>query len=108
MTLVLNTEMRRTAMLAHIRGALMIEADRADLTPRLESLMDAGAELANKRAPGAPESVAREAVIRFVGYTFEIVAAPEFSHAGIFRRCGAASLLSPWTVRRAGAIKVST
>ena len=94
-------------MLAHIRGALMIEADRDDLTARLSSLMDTGAELVNKRAPGAPETVARESLIRFVGYAFELVAAPEFSHAGFFRRCGAASLLSPWTVRRAGAIKAT-
>ena len=103
----LNTDIRRTAMLTQIRNALMIEADRDDLTPRLSSLMDTAAELVNKRAPDAPASVAREALIRFVGYTFEIVADPADSHAGIFRRCGAASILAPWTVRRAGAIKAS-
>ena len=66
-------------------------------------------------APGAPSAIKNEAAIRFCGY----LAASDFGgvvseslgprsttwatgHADMFRRCGAASLLSPWRVRRAG------
>ena len=68
-------------------------------------------------APGAPQSARDEATIRFAGYlvqsnfgtirqetlgphTKEYVTA----HANAWRNCGAAMVLSPWRVRRAGAI----
>ena len=68
-------------------------------------------------APGAPQAVRDEAVIRFAGYmagadygalrgetigprSIEYVV----NHANAWRNCGAAGLLSPWKVRRAGVI----
>ena len=104
----LDTEEKREAMLTHIRNALIIEADRDDLNSRLNAAMDTGAEMVNRKAPDAPASVAREALIRFVGSLFESGVSVEVNHAGMFRRSGAASLLAPWIVRRAGAIKRST
>ena len=68
-------------------------------------------------APGAPQALKDEAVIRFAGY----LAGSDFggiakegigpkeveytvNHAAMFRNSGAAALLSRWRVRRAGTI----
>lgn len=67
--------------------------------------------------PGAPSDVQDEAAIRFAGYLAQaknigmrkvniggLDLEPVIDHAPAFRRCGAMALLSPWRVRRAGAI----
>ena len=60
-----------------------------------------------------PEAVANEAVIRICGYYLEGrfgafagagVVIPPQSHSAAFRNSGAQSLVSPWKIRRAGAI----
>ena len=60
-----------------------------------------------------PDAVANEAVIRICGYIMEGrfgafagagVVIPPQSHAAAFRNSGAQGLISPWKVRRAGAI----
>ena len=62
---------------------------------------------------GVPEAVANEAIIRMCGYFLEGrfgafagagVVIPPQSHAAAFRNSGAQSLVSPWKVRRGGAI----
>ena len=75
-------------------------------------------------APGAPPAIRTEATILFAGYLleagkngagavrserhsvddFSIETQSVSNHAAAFKNCGAASLLSPWKVRRAGAI----
>ena len=68
-------------------------------------------------APDAPEAVQREAVIRFGGYLAQsdfggirqetigpLTTEYVVNHQAAFRNCGAMALLSPWKVRRAGAI----
>ena len=75
-------------------------------------------------APTAPDVIRTEAVIRFAGYLSEsagdgfgavrsksididsvtLQTDSTTNHAAAFRNCGAAALLSPWKVRRAGAI----
>ena len=68
-------------------------------------------------APGAPDALQNEAAVCFAGYLAqsdfgsimkETVGPSSFdfvtNHAGAFRNCGAAMLLSRWRVRRAGAI----
>ena len=75
-------------------------------------------------APGAPDPVRTEALIRFAGYLtesggdgFGAVRSKSIdldsvtlqtdvvsNHAAAFRNCGAAGLLSPWKIRRAGSI----
>ena len=76
--------------------------------------------LVQRYAPGAPQACRDEAVIRAAGY----LAGSDFgaflqeptsvggkdggryvtNHASLFRNSGAAALLAPWRVRRAGAI----
>ena len=62
---------------------------------------------------GIPEAVENEAIVRLVGYFMESrfgsftgtgVQIPPQSHSASFRNSGAQSLVSPWKVRRAGAI----
>ena len=84
---------------------------------RVQALGSTAAARVEKEAPGAPQAVRDEAVIRFAGYLadgsfgtvhaessgpFSTTLAP--NHAGAFRLCGAYGLLAPWKVRRAGAI----
>ena len=76
----------------------------------------AGAHV-DRYAPGAPQAVKNEAVIRFSSYMIQSNTGPITSldvgrvniertvnHAAMFRLCGAQSLLTHWKVRRAGAI----
>lgn len=68
-------------------------------------------------APGAPDEIHNEAVIRYVGY----LAGSDFggfvderegpqsktyttNHAAMFRNSGAAGLLAPWRTHRAGSV----
>ena len=81
------------------------EPELAALQPQLTRNIEAATSLANRQAPDAPEAVGHEAIIRFVGWLYEGPQAPgEVSEAGAWRRSGAASLLAPWTQRRAGVI----
>ena len=80
-------------------------------------LIEAGAALVERYAPGAPEAVKNEAVIRCAGYlqetppaairserTGEIATGYFRDSASALRHSGAMAILSPWKVRRAGAI----
>ncbi len=124
--------MSTTARPAGVRFGLSCEAPPASTAPitaaELAAELGVGAtragqllEVATARvaqyAPGAPEAVKREAVIRFAGWLLEAPAAGERSErtgdlgtdyspsmTGGFRASGAAGLLAPWRVRRAGAI----
>ena len=86
-----------------------------DVATRLLPVVKARVE---RYAAEAPEEVQNEAAIRFSGY---LAASPGFgayrklevgattfeippTHGPAFRNCGAMALLSPWKVRRAGAI----
>ena len=62
---------------------------------------------------GVPEAVSNEAIIRLVGYFLEArfgafassqTKIPPQAHAAAFRNSGAQSLISPWKVRRGGAV----
>ena len=68
-------------------------------------------------APNAPDPVCNEAVIRYAGYVygsdFGGVRREELgpksveyvtNHANAWRNSGAAGILKPWTIKRAGAI----
>lgn len=74
------------------------------------------AALVEREAPGAPQAVKDEAVIRMAGYLAQADYGPvrqesigpasvEYvtNHAPAFRNCGAKGLLSPWKIRRGGA-----
>lgn len=68
-------------------------------------------------APGAPQAVKNESIIRFAGYLAqsdyggvrkEGIGPKDIewviNHANAWRNSGAAALLAPWKIRRAGAI----
>lgn len=84
---------------------------------QLENTAKAASERVEHYAPGAPDSVRQEAFYRFLAYLLQapkssirqltagsISMTFESNHAAMFRHSGAAALLSPWKVRRAGAI----
>ena len=96
---------------AQLEAALGIEAKIA------ARLLPVAGEMVNRYAPGAPDAVASEAAIRCAGYLAEMPAAAVRSEAvgdvsttyaasqvSALRHSGAMALLSPWKVRRAGAI----
>ena len=88
--------------------------DSDEETSALGALASARVE---REARGAPQAIRDEAVIRYAGYmagadygalrgetigprSIEYVA----NHANAWRNCGAAGLLAPWRIRRAGVI----
>ena len=92
---------------AVIAQALRLDGDQADaLDSELTRLAGVAVEQANRQLQGAtvPEAVVHQAIIAFVGWAFESPLEIGSSAAGTWRRCGAASMLRPWTPRRAGAI----
>lgn len=77
----------------------------------------AAAVMVEREAPGAPQAIKDEAVIRFASYLVQSLPGtisqerlgPKdvehvVNHAPMFRNCGAKGLLAPWKIRRAGAI----
>ena len=98
---------------AQLRLALGIDADTA------ERLLKVATELCERYAPGAPEAIANEAVIRCARMAGRYGQIPSLAIGAIRRRggatwapgqisalrhSGAMALLSPWKQRRAGAI----
>ena len=106
-----------TAALEAARSCLS-EAVGGDLDyQRLDALGATAAALVEREAPGAPQALRNEAVVRMVGYLSQSdfgtirqeTIGPRsveyaMNHAPAFRNSGAKALLSPWRVRRAGAI----
>ena len=105
----------RTAAVSRLKAAIAGRAAKSDaVTCTLGELAAARVE---RDAPGAPQAVKDEAVIRLAGYWSQAdfgtirkeEAGPmvrEFvtNHANAWRSSGAAGLLAPWKIRRAGVI----
>lgn len=87
--------------LAQIKFALRMDTDEYD--DRLNEMGATALERANRQAPDAPPNVAREAMLRFIGYLNDGIDG-DFYSVNAWRLSGAESMLKPWTVRRAGAI----
>ena len=105
-----------TSATATLKAAINAPDDAT--TQRLGAV---AAAMTERYADGAPQAMKDESVIRFAGYlkqqpkggVTKIDLANvnvEFNdnHAAMFRHCGAAALLSPWRVRRAGLIGGTT
>ena len=103
-------------MAVTITAAQLAEAVGVDSTTATR-LLAVATELVNRFAPDAPDAVANEAVIRTAGWlaeqpsaaiTSETEADISTSYApsmqSALRHSGAIALLSPWKIRRAGAI----
>lgn len=83
---------------------------------RAGHILAATGAMVDRYASGAPDAVKREAIIRASGWLLnavpgirdekagELSASYSPSMTGCLRHSGAMSLLSPWKVRRAGAI----
>jgi len=98
-----------------IRGAAVDKSGA--LTDWGRSLYEAAKARVEREAPAAPDAVADEALTRYAGYLaqsdFGGVRAEQIdarrveyiaNHANAWRNSGAAGVLAPWKVRRAGAI----
>ena len=100
-----------TRLKAQIQGRA---AESDDAACALGELAAARVE---REAPGAPQPVRDEAVIRLAGYwaqaDFGTIRKEEIgprviehvtNNANAWRNCGAAGLVAPWKIRRAGVI----
>ena len=98
---------------ATLKASLGADLDDA----RVKALGSAAAALVERYAAGAPQAVKDEAVTRTAGYLAEQPAPALYSeavgdvqrrhattHVSALRHSGAMALLSPWKVRRGGAI----
>ena len=107
----------RTKAVERLRQAVSGRTDDSD--EAANSLGEAASAMVENYAPGAPQALKDEAVIRFAGYLaqagfgemaseqggpaplqFEYVT----THQNAWRNSGAAMLLTRWRVRRAGVI----
>ena len=104
-----------TAAVARLKAA--VQGAALDSDERAAELGAVAASMIEQYAPGAPQALRDEAVIRFAGYLaqsdFGTIAKESIgprdveyvtNHASAFRNSGAGMLLSRWRVRRAGAI----
>ena len=85
---------------------------------QLDHLGGAASALIEREAPGAPDAIRDEAMVRLAAYLLKSATrhvetdhtlgpqswTDDTNHAGAFRKCGAQGLLAPWKVRRAGVI----
>ena len=113
-----ETSAERAQAVARLRKAVAGRTDDDD--EAASALGEAASELVEREAPGAPQAIRDEATIRLAGYLagsdFGGIASEQggpgghariehvTNHAAAFRNSGAKGLLSPWKVRRAGAI----
>lgn len=100
---------------AQLRAATGKELDDATDFARL---LDVATQSVTDYAPGAPDALQNEAVIRFAGYLAEsknfgakmeatvgpLTVKHVQNHAAMFRNSGAAALITRYKVRRAGAV----
>ena len=105
----------RAAAIARLKAAIAGRAAQSD--SEADALGAMASARVEKVAPGAPQAVKDEAVIRYAGYMAQAdygtirqetigPKSTEFAmnHAAAFRLSGAYGLLSPWAIRRAGVI----
>ena len=89
-----------------LQRALRLDAPDADQAAEVARVLGVATEVARKYAPNAPDATADEAVIRVAGYLYDAGKAdPALGVQDALRRSGAAALLAPYRVRRAGAIE---
>ena len=105
----------RAAAIVRLRAA--VEGRAAESDEDASALGELAAARVEREAPGAPQAVKDEAVIRMAGYWAQSdygsirteTIGPrsieyQLNHSNAWRNSGAYGLLSPWKVRRGGAI----
>ena len=77
--------------------------DTAEETTEATRLLDYVTEAVTKHAPDAPDAVHNESGVRLAGYLFDQpFAARGDSYANALRNSGAATMLLPYRIHRAG------
>ena len=105
----------RTAAITYIKSQVAGRVAESDTA--LVELSEVASAMVEREAPGAPQSIRNEAALRFIAYlstaesgtvrsetTGPLTTDYVVMHGPAFRRCGSKALLSPWKIRRAGAI----
>ena len=105
----------KAAAIARLKAAIGGRAGESD--EEASALGQLASARVEREAPGGPQAVRDEAVIWFAGYFSQAdygtirkedigprVAEYVVNHANAWRNSGAAGLLAPWKIRRAGAI----
>ena len=91
-----------TLSLDALRNALRL-GDTDEETEEAARLLAYGTEAVTRHAPDAPAVVANEAVVRLAAYLFDQpTASRRDSHANAIRNSGAARMLLPYVIHRAG------
>ncbi len=111
-----TTPAARAAAITRLHSRILGELAPADDEGTC-TLGELAAARVEREAPGAPQSIKDAAVIRYAGYmgTADFGALAEqtigpltrkwpVNHANAWRNSGAAGLLAPWKIRRAGVI----
>ena len=109
-----DTPAAQAAAITRLRAAVAGRAESDEAACALGEMASARVE---REAPLAPQNIRDEATIRYAGYMAQADYGPVMSetigpdtktyqanHAAAFRLCGAAGLVSPWKIRRAGVI----
>ena len=90
-----------------LRAALRL-GSTSEETAQATRLLAYAAEAVQKHAPDAPDPVHNEAAIRLAGYLYDQPTAPTGAgHANALRNSGAAAMLLPYRVHRAGSVRES-
>ena len=89
---------------AQLAAALRL-GDSAEETAQATRLLATATAWVTRHAPDAPAAIQDEAVIRVAGYLFDQQTASRgAAYADALRNSGAAALLLPWRVHRAGSV----
>ena len=92
---------------AELRAALRL-GSTSEETAQTTRLLAYAADAVQKHAPDAPDPVHNEAAIRLAGYLYDQPTAPTGAgHANALRNSGAAAMLLPYRVHRAGSVRES-
>ena len=94
-----------TLTVAQLAAALRL-SDSAEELAEATRLLEYGTTAVNRHAPDAPATVANEAAIRLCGYLFDApTASRRDSYANSLANSGAASILLPYRIHRAGKVE---
>jgi len=93
----------QAAVTVAIRAAASASAIPAEVTAAMDLIFPAAVAIVTEYAPAAPDAVQNAAVVRLAGWLYDADPTDSRSMDAI-RVSGAAPLLMPWRVHRAGAI----
>ena len=96
-----------TLTAAQLTGALRV-GDSAEEQAEVTRLLAYASEAVTRHSPNAPETTANEGVVRLAAYLFDQPNAGRgMAYANALRNSGAAAILLPYRVHRAGRVEVS-